>query len=317
MFDIQDPTHRLRLKRDYKVSYSKAYDTTKPSVTSRVAEKQRSTKAFNVYEALALLPRMEEFKGQVLNQPTAKIQYMIENKELVGRVAVPVAALERGEAPQFANKFELLGYAAKRRPDEALLTLLQGAFTTKDYTGKNFIDTDKAWLPEVANFGTFTNKMTAKPSANSWEAAKVLMGNILDPNGKPISDGESLVVLCSTYYESTFKTLFNAQMVAQVVTGEGVASVSNIYQGDATIIAMRGMNAAAHRHKWFVLDTSLPVRAIIDQVETEPRFEAYDAPDCDCVKNRKEVEYEVYQRANVGMGLPQLIVGSDGTTDAL
>jgi len=143
------------------------------------------------------------------------------------------------------------------------------------------------------------------------------MANITDINGEPMGLGGSKLVVCSEKYASTFKRVLNAELIAQVV-GDGGVSVSNIYKGDAELVVFPYLNTAAREDKWFVLDTSYPLRAFINQVETQPRFYAHDDPNMHKDAFDQHIfKYQVYQRGELGFGLPQLAIGSTGADAAL
>lgn len=316
--DINSAAARLRLRENWKVVMLKSMHAALPSVAAKICQKESSSAAVEVYDMLVQLPSMRKFQDKVKLQTTGRAQHRIENEELEATVAIRQAALERGEAEQFNNKFEMLGIAVSRRPDKYLAQLMVSAFSTVDYTGLNFFAADKPHLPGVIDAGTFSNLMTEKPSAGSWEKAKQLLAYIKDPNGEPYGLGENLVVVCSSKYASTMKKVLKAETITEVVTGEGVAAVSNIYQGDAGLIEFKHLNNATNQDKWFVLDLSLPVRAFIDQTETQPRFFAQDDPNTHKDAFEEHIfQYQAYQRAALGFGLPQLAVGSTGADAAL
>jgi phage major head subunit gpT-like protein len=316
--DINSAAARLRLRENYKVVTLKAMHAAPPSVAKRICQAESSSAAVEVYDMLVQLPVMRNLADKAKVQPTGKAQFRIENQELEATVAIRQAALERGEASHFNNRFEMLGIAVSRRPDRVLASVMTSGFTVNDYTETPFFSADKPHIPGVVGMGTFTNLMTEKPSAGSWEKAKQLLAYIKDPNGEPYGLGENLVVVCSTKYASTMKKVLKAETITEVVEGEGVTAVSNIYAGDATLIEFKHLNTAAHQDKWFVLDLSLPVRAFIDQTETQPQFYAQDDPNTHKDAFEQHVfNYQAYQRAAVGFGLPQLAVGSTGAADAL
>lgn len=316
--DINSAAARLRLREDWKTVMFKGFESEgAKSVTDLIAEKQSSSAAVNVYDMLVALPIMKRFKDQIKVQVTARAQHRIENEELEASVEVPQAAIERGEAAQFNNKFTMLGYAVRRRPDRFLAQLLIDGFSTPDYTGTNFFADAKPHLPNLLDAGTFDNKMTEKPSAGSWEAAKQKLNYILDANGEPMNVGSKLMVVCSSKWATTFKKILNAETILEAGS-QSDAAVSNIYRGDADLIEFKHLNTSARQDYWFVVNVGEPVRAIIDQTETSPRFYAQDDPNTHKdAFDRHVFRYQAYQRAAVGFGLPQLIVGSTGADAAL
>lgn len=316
--DINNPAAIARLREDWKVRTFKAFHEGATSVSDRICQKETSGNAVNVYDLLVQLPVMRKFGGQVVKQNMSRAQHRIENAEFEATISVKQADIERDNIGQYNNKFDMLGISARRRPDRYLAELMVTGFTTPDYTGVNFFGANKPHLPGVIDAGTFTNLMTEKPSAGSWEKAKLLLGNILDANGEPMGLGGNLTVVCSQKWESTFKRILNAELIMQVGGANQAASVTNIYKGDAELIKFPYLNTAAREDKWFVLDTSFPLRAFIDQEETKPRFYAQDNPNVHKDAFDQHVfNYQVYVRGEIGFGLPQLAIGSTGADAAL
>lgn len=315
--DINSPEARRRLREDWKTVTFKAYHEGAKSVADKVCQKETSSSSVNVYDLLVQLPRMERFKDRIKTQGTARVQHRIANAEFAATVEVKQADIERGEVPQYNNKFEMLGIAARRRPDRFLAELMVSGFTATDYTGTTFFNNAKPHLPDVIDSPTFDNLMTEKPSAASYEKAKQLLMNITDVNGEPMGLGERKMIVCSPKYESTFKQILNATLIAQAVGDAGVA-VTNIYQGDAELVVFNWLNGVAREDKWFLLDVSYPLRAFIDQVETQPQFLAADDPNTHTNAFEEHIfRYQVYQRGEMGFGLPQLAIGSTGADAAL
>lgn len=315
--DITSAAARQRLREDWKAVTFKAFHEGAPTVADRICQREISNNAVNVYDLLVQLPTMQKFGGQIKKQNLVRAQHRIENAEFEATIAVKQADIERDNIGTYKNKFEMLGIAARKRPDRYLAELMIAGFTTLDYTGTAFFADDKPHIPGVIDAGTFDNKMTEKPSAGSWEKAKQMMGNILDANGEPMGLGGKKLVVCSTKWESTFRRILNAELIMQV-DGDAGAAVTNIYKGDAELLVFPHLNMAAREDKWFVLDVGWPLRAFIDQREVEPKFYAQDDPNTHKDAFDEHVfKYQVYARGEVGFGLPQLAIGSTGADNAL
>ena len=316
--DINNPAARLRIRENWRVKFLDAFTAGAPPASEQICQLENSSAAIEVYDLLIAAPFFQKLKDKIKRQNLARAQQRMHNEEFEATVEVKQADLERDSYGQYDNKFVVLGQAARRNPDRLLANLMSQSFTLTDYTGTPFYSADKPHLPTVIDAGTFTNKMTAKPSAGSWDAAKQMMGNIRDVNGQPMGLGISRTVVCSQKWESTWKRILNAELIAQLVGNAGVASVSNIYKGDANLIMFPWLNNSADQDKWFVIDTSWNLRSFILQTEVQPRFYSQDNPN---VHNAAFEEhmflYQGYYRGNVDFGLPQLTIGSDGSTDPL
>jgi phage major head subunit gpT-like protein len=315
--DITSAAARARLREDWKVRVFKAFHEGDKSVADLLCQKEKSSNAVSVYDLLVALPVMKKFVDQIKKQNLQRAQHRIENAEFEATISVKQADIERDNIGQYNNKFDMLGIAARKRPDRYLAQLMVDGFTQLDYTGLAFFAANKPHVPGVIDAGTFTNLMTNKPSAASWEYAIQLMGNIMDANGEPMGLGGKKTVVCSTKWASTFRRILNAELIGEVV-GDSAVAVSNIYRGTADLVEFTWLNTSARQDKWFVLDTSYPLRAFIDQEETQPRFYAQDDPNTHQDAFKEHVfNYQVYARGEIGFGLPQLAIGSTGAADPL
>ena len=307
-----------RARENWQVTFLKAFTEggAKP-LAELLCQQATSRKAVEIRKLLVKFPGFKKFTGEIETESMAWAEHPLANEEWADVVLVPRADIERDDIGQYGSEFEMMGMAARRHPDELLAAVMAGAFVTTDYTGLAFFAADKPHIPGVVDAQKFTNLMTEKPSAASLEKAYQLMANIKDANGKPMSLGGKKMVVCSDKYASTFRKLLKADTIVEVVTGQGVASVANIYSGTADLAVFSYLNTTADEHKWFLLDQSWPVRAFILQHEVKPRFIAQDKETDDIPFRLKKNAYQGYYRGNVGFGLPQLAVGSTGADAAL
>jgi phage major head subunit gpT-like protein len=306
-----------RLFEDWRIVSLAAFSEGAEPVAERICQIETSNAAVNIYDLMVQFPLFRRFRDQIAKQNLASAQHQIKNDEWESTVEVKQADVERDTYGKYNNLFKMLGTAARRSPDAALASLFVSAFTTNDYTGTTFFGVNKPHLPNVADVGTFTNKMTEKPSAGSWEKAKQILSNITDLNGEPMGIGANRRVICSSKWESTFKRILNAELIMQV-SGDAGAAVTNIYKGDAELVVFPYLNTAAREDKWAVLDTTWPLRAFILQKEVQLRLYKQDDPNQhhDAFKNHVFL-YQGYYRGDVGFGLPHLAVGSTGADAAL
>lgn len=306
-----------RLFEDWRIVSLAAFDEGAPPVAEQICQIETSNAEVNIYDLMVQFPMFQRFRDQVKKQNLASAQHSIRNDEWESTVAVKQADVERDNYGKYNNLFKMLGIASRRSPDAALATLMIAAFSTNDYTGTPFFSANKPHLPGVVGVGTFTNLMTEKPSAGSWEKAKQLLGAITDLNGQPMGLGGKRTVVTSQKWESTWKRVLNAELIMQVSGGAG-AAVTNIYKGDADLIVFPYLNTQAREDKWTVMDTSWPLRAFILQKETALRMYKQDDPNTHHdAFNEHVFKYQGYYRGEVGFGLPHLAVGSTGADAAL
>ncbi len=73
---------------------------------------------------------------------------------------------------------------------------------------------------------------------------------------------------------------------------------------------------AGSGNPWFLLDTRRPLKPLIYQERKKPEFVALDSADDPNVFTKKEFQYGVDSRCNVGFGFWQMAFGSKATLDA-
>lgn len=315
--DLNNPAAILRLRERWQTRFLKAFTEGPKPLAEMICQMEESNSEVEVYDLLIKFPAFKQFAGKLVKDNMAFAQHRITNKEWTDAVEVTRANIERDKIGRYNNMFDMLGQAARRHPDERFAELLANSFTVTDYTGLAFFAANKPHLPGVVDAQTFTNLMTEKPSAASYEKASQLLAYIKDATGRPMNVGGKKLVVCSDKYGSTFRKILKAETIMEVVTGQGVASVANIYAGTADLAVFSHLNTAADENKWFVLDQSWPLRAFILQSEVKPRMIAQDQErDEPCFNDHKNV-YQGYYRGDMGYGLPQLAVGSTGADAAL
>lgn len=315
--DINNPAAMLRLRERWQTRYLRAFTEGPEPLASRICQLEDSTDEIEVYDLLVKFPNFKKFMGELKKEDMAFAQHRVRNEEWHDAIEVPRANIERDKIGRYNNLMDMLGQSARRHPDTLLAETLASSFATTDYTGLPFFAANKPHIPNVINAGGFSNLMTEKPSAGSWEKAIQLMSYIKDATGRPMSVGGKKMVICSSKYASTFRRILKAETIAEVIQGEGVASVANIYSGTADLAEFTYLNTAADEDKWFVLDMSWPLRSFILQTEVKPRFIAQDQERDEPCFNRHVNVYQGYYRGNIGLGLPQLAVGSTGAAPAL
>lgn len=94
------------------------------------------------------------------------------------------------------------------------------------------------------------------------------------------------------------------------------------FDTDHPVIDANGAEQSVSNHgggastPWFLLDTSKAIKPFIFQRRRDYQFVAMDDPNDDNVFRRKEFQYGVDARVNVGYGLWQMAFGSKQTLDA-
>jgi len=303
------------LFKGYRTLFLEAYQGAK-TIWEQIALRTPSTAAEEIYHWLGSVPGMRELVGDIVIQNLTAARYSILNKEFESTVAVKQADIERDTFGIYNPIMESMGLAARQHQDQLVATLLSGGFAAKDYTGKNFFDTDKLHEPDNSKSAKFTNKLTTVLSADSFQAARALIKSRLNAQGRPMGLGIKLQLVVPPALEAIGRQILQADFISQLATNKAgseivaATAVTNVNKGTADLIVWPQL--AGNDTNWFLLETAFPIRPLILQVEKEPTFASLTNPDSDHVFKRHEFLYQTYGRYNGGYGLPQLAVGSTG-----
>lgn len=299
------------LFRGYRVQFMEAYQGAQP-FWDQIAMRTPSSSAEELYAWLGAVPGMRQLVGEIQLQNLSANKYVIPNSEFESTIPVKQADIERDTYGVYNPLMASLGIAAKQHPDELVANLLVNGFTTLDYTGKNFFDTDK--VQDGDPKGTkFSNKGTAALSADSFAAARAAIKGFKNSKGRPMGNGKKLLLIVPPALEVTGRQILQADFIqANAKQGGnvvGAAAVSNVNKGTAELVVWSQLTSDT---AWFILEVGQPIRPLIVQFEKEASFTSLTNPDSDHVFKHKEFLYQAYGRYAAGYGLPQLAWGSTG-----
>jgi phage major head subunit gpT-like protein len=254
---------------------------------------------------LAAIPGMKELKGSPEINNLELVNWAINNKEWHDTIAVKVADLERDQLGIYNERFRLLADAGGRHPDQLLAEVLIAGFTTKDYTGKNFFDTDKKYWPTAKAANKFSNKLTDELATSSFEEARTLLRTqkMVFPDGSEtkLNLGRDMVLVVGPANESVARQILTAE--------RNDAGATNVNRGTARLEVWGEIGDGA---EWFLYDAGFAIKPFAFSDEKPTSLTSVTDLEDSHVLLHKEFLFQAYGRYNVGYMLPQLIVGSTG-----
>jgi len=285
----------------FKTLFLVAFQGAKPQ-WEKIAMKTTSTNAQEVYTWLGALPGMKKLVGEVVIENLSASQLTIVNDEFESTVAVKRAEVERDNVGLYTPVMQSLGLAAAQHPDEMVGDLLSDGFSKKDYTGKNFFDTGKKHEPDNKKSTTFDNKGTKVLNGTSYGVAKKSLRSLKNARGRSMKIGQNLMLVVPPALEDVAREILQAERTD--------GGKTNIQKGTADLLVYPDLKTDT---EWFLIETGMPVKALIFQEEVKPELNSQTSEDSDHVFTKKEYLYQAYSRCNAGYGLPQLAYGSTGT----
>ncbi|MCD7948307.1 MAG: Mu-like prophage major head subunit gpT family protein [Oscillospiraceae bacterium] len=280
----------------YNTLFNKVLTEAQPLYTS-VATVTTSSTDTETYAWLGDIPGMREWVGDRELQNLSGSDYSIKNKPFELTVAVPREVVEDDKLGLYNTSVEMLGQSAAVHPDELIFALLASGFTEKCYDGKPFFAEDHKVGKKDAS-----NKGTAALSLAAYIAARSAMMSQVNGKGRALAIVPDLLVVPPAL-EAAARDI----LVADYING-----TKNTMQGTAKPLVVPQL--AGHDTAWYLLSTTRPVRPLIFQERTKPKFVSLTAETDENVFYGNKLVYGVDYRGNAGYGFWQMAYGSTGTT---
>lgn len=288
------------LYRGYRTVFAEALQGA-PVQWPALAMRAPSSAASEIYHWLASLPGMKKLVGEIVVKNVGANNWTITNDEWEDTVAVKQADIERDTYGIYNPLMASLGLASAQHKDELVGDLLNNGFSALDYTGKAFFAATKKHNPDDKKSATFTNLATAVLSADAYGAGKAALRGMKNGEGRPMRLGRSLKLVVPPVLEDTALEITKAERNA--------AGATNIQRGTAEVEVLPDLTSDT---AWFLLETGLPIKPLIVQVEKEVELASLTSMDSDHVFKNHEFLYQAYGRYNAGYGFSQLAYGSTG-----
>lgn len=310
--------------RGFRVIFMEAYHGVGEIVSDELAMQVPSTGESESYDWLGAMPTMRELIGEIQIRNLSANTWKIFNKEFENTVGLKRKDVERDKLGVYRPVLQTMGADARRNPDKLVAKLIQNGFTLKDYTGKNFFDTNKEGTP-----GTkfkFSNLGTKKLSPENYGAARLSMLERRAANGEPMELGHDLVLVVGPKNESLGKQILQHDYVMRTATAAGSggaagqvaiagAAPQNEHKGTARL-KMWPRLGAINPDAWFLFELGLPLKPFIVQTELPPEVQGVTNINDSHVLLKKEFIYQAYCRQEAGYGMPELAFGSTGADAA-
>lgn len=277
--------------------FNKAFQEQKP-IYDQIATVTPSTTDSETYAWLGDIPGMREWIGDREIQNLSASDYTIKNKDFELTVGVPRNAIEDDKIGVYTPSVQMLGQSAAMHPDKLTFALLGNGFDEKCYDGQPFFSAShKVGKKNVSNKGT------AKLTLASYIAARAAIMSLVNAKGEPLGLVPDTLVVPPALDAAARDIL-----VADIVNG-----TKNTMAGTAK--PLMAPLLAGHDTSWFLLCTSMPIKPLIYQRRSEPKFVSITAETDMNVFMKKQFLYGVDYRGNTGYGFWQMAYGSDGTTE--
>jgi len=282
--------------------FNKSFSTAEP-LYPRIATVVDSSSDKESYNWLGSVPALREWTDERIPGALRTHEYEIPNRKYEATVEVDRETFEDDRLSQIKPRIEELAVRAATHPDELVIELLNGGFSTACYDGQYFFDGDHS----EGDSGTQSNVLSTALSADELENAVTAMMQFKDDQGKPLGVmPDTLLVGPDNYF--TAREILNSVSIVVAGASDVEKPSGNPLSGMLDLLVSPHIDSG----KWFVLATGHPVRPLLLQWRIKPEFTAVTDPSDEYVFSTDVFKYGVRSRLGAGYGLWYLAVGSTG-----
>lgn len=283
-----------------RVTFSAAFNKALETMTTqkeKIATTIPSTSKLNTYGWLGDFPQMKEWIGEREIQNLSEKAYNIMNKHFEMTVGVNRDDIEDDNLGMYTLQMQQMGQSAKEHQDILAIGMLPGGFKGLAYDDKPFFATDHAIGDK-----TYSNKGTAKLSADSYGAARASMASIRNERGTALNIKPCLLVVPPSLEAEGRK----------ILTAELIDGTTNPWKGSAELLVDANVVNDEHPDNWFLLDTSKAIKPVIFQLRKNTKFVSLVNENDTNVFSKNQYLYGADGRYNTGYSYWQLAYGSTG-----
>lgn len=291
------------LRKDYQAGLTAA-----PTFYQQYSMTVPSTSETNVYGWMDFVPTLRQWLGERQVKNVVSRGITATNLLYEGTLEVPRAKLEDDQMGLYSPTAQMLGRAAAIWPDQIVTAALVngGAATSLAYDGVPFFSNAHPKDPSGELSGTQSNDLSLALTGANFATALATGKAYVGRDGIPIgafSGGVLPILMCGPTLEKTARDLVSANFfspAAQYGAAAANAPSSNTFYGVAQLIVNPYITSST---AWYLLDVSMPVRALVWQLRQAPQFTQRTAPTDDPVFERDMYQYGVRARGVATYGL--------------
>ncbi|MFQ3611270.1 MAG: Mu-like prophage major head subunit gpT family protein [Fimbriimonadales bacterium] len=270
------------------------------SIVPQIATIVRTNLPTQKYGWLGTVPVMREFVDERSPSGLRVLEYTISDRTWEASIAVERRALEDEQYDMIRMRVRDLALEAVRHREQLVIqALLQGATTGFTYDGYKLFDTNH----QEGESGVQSNVYNGALSTEALQQAIARMMQFKDDRGRPMGIMPDTLLVGPKLHWLAME-LLESPIVVQANTTNNSTPYKNVLQGKLRLMVSPYITGA-DENRWFLLDTSRSVRAVIFQERRDVplEFSALDSPNSEQVFLRDKAFYGVRARYGVGYGL--------------
>lgn len=293
------PLLEAGLRTDFLRAYQQMNED---SIAARIATIVQTILPTQKYGWLGSVPLMREFEDERLPAGLRAYNYSISDTVWESSISVDRRALEDDQYDMIRLRVQDMAREAVRHREQTVVEkLIQGTINGVGYDGKLLFDTTH----EEGDSGVQSNLMNGSLSSDNLQEATSSMMQVKNDRGVPMGIIPD-TLLVGPKLKWIAMELLESAIVVKVDGVNQSTPYKNVLQGKLQLVVSPYITGS-HQNKWFLLDTSRAMRAVILQERRDVpiEFAALDSPGSDNLFLRDRVLYGVRARYGSGYGLWQ------------
>lgn len=288
--------------RNLRAEFQAAYGSADPKWMA-IASRLPSSTAREDYRWFHRWPVMREWIGERVIRALVAHGYNVPNRKFEATIAVSRDDIEDDILGIYGMQAQAAGVSAAEWPDKLVFAALEAGETALCHDGKPFfaaghpLEEGDAYSNIVAKALDVSSLAKAR---ESFGAARTRLMEMRDEEGEPMGLMANLLLVPPALQD-------NAEILSK--SPKLGSDDPNPYRGIGVEVSSR----LKSRTKWYVADTSRPLKPLIFQERSRPEFTARTDPaTSDHAFMRDEYVYGTRSRGAAAYGLPQCMVLGKG-----
>jgi phage major head subunit gpT-like protein len=244
-----------------------------------------------VYGFMGRTLAMRQWIGPRLLRDLESYAQSVTNVSYELTIAVGTEEIADDRLGVYGPRFQMLGNAARMWPSQLLKTRLQA--NGNGFDGVAYFAATHPLDPAGNQDNDFNLALTPANYATVREAMMAFTGN----DGEPLEVMPDLLIVPPAL-ERQAKEILLANIIPD--PGAVAAGVTNVNAGTAKLLVVPALNNEPTR--WYLADTSLPMKPWLFQQRKAPELVMKDGPSDDNVFWDQDVVYGLDSRGNVAPG---------------
>lgn len=275
--------------------FMSAYSAISPlstAFTTRINSTNRTTKL----PMRSKLARFRKWEGERISRSGGVYTYSVDAEKYELTYSVPIEDFEDDQLGLHRAWIAEMGQQAAMWQDDLVIAALLNGSTDTGYDGVAYFSDSHS-----LNGNTIDNLFASKSlNADNFNEVQSAMAAWCAEDGRPLRVNGRLLVVPPAL-KRTAKEIVEAQQ--RIVNGTGSASIDNVMRGEARVLVIPELSAAAGGSDttWYLMDDSRPVKPFIFVERKAPMFMNLDESSEHAFKN-DEALYGARARGVAGYG---------------